>query len=385
MKVLLANHTGLVSGAERVLLALLAALPEEVEPTVACPDGPLADGVRELGVARVRLPETTASLRMHPVHTPLAVAQMLRVSASLRRGAAKTRADIVHANSIRAGLSAGGAAALGGPPVVVHVHDCLPRGRAADLTRRLTVRSASLVLANSRYTAANFAAGAAGARLRVVYNPVDPSRFGATALEPADARAQLGLPPGGPLLGVVAQLTAWKGQETAVAALAALKDRHPGACLVIAGEAKFTSAATRFDNLAYTETLRAQVRRLGLEDSVIFLGEQGDVASLLRALDVLLVPSWEEPFGLVVIESMAVGTPVVATSVGGPAEVIEHGRNGMLAPPRAPEPWAAAIGSLLRDASLSEEVARQGRATAARFDAKTFADAVVGCWREALA
>jgi glycosyltransferase involved in cell wall biosynthesis len=384
VRVLFANHTGLVSGAERVLLTLLPALPDDIEPTVACPDGPLADEVGALGVPRVEVPETTASLRLHAVQTPLATAELLRGSRALQRAGAAADAQLVHANSIRAGLWAVTATGLRAPPAVVHVHDCLPRTRMADLTRRLIGRRAAIVIANSHFTGANFSAGGARAPIRVIHNPVDPQRFGHVELEPAEARDRLGLPADGPLLGVVAQLTAWKGHETAVEALALLRERHPDARLVIAGEAKFASAGTRFDNIAFTRRLHESVRRLGLEQSVIFLGDCGDVPALLRALDVLLVPSWEEPFGLVVIEAMAVGTPVIATSVGGPAEVIEDGRNGMLAPPQRPDLWAAGAGSILSNPRRHEEMARRGLETAARFDAHTFANEVVYAYDEAL-
>ena len=63
----------------------------------------------------------------------------------------------------------------------------------------------------------------------------------------------------------------------------------------------------------------------------------------MRALDVLLLPSWEEPFGRALIEAMALGVPVVATNVGGPPEIVEDGREGYLVAPREPAAWAQAI------------------------------------------
>ena len=82
--------------------------------------------------------------------------------------------------------------------------------------------------------------------------------------------------------------------------------------------------------------LRELVAREGLQDRVSWLGEREDVPELIGALDVLLLPSWEEPFGRALIEAMALGVPVVATSVGGPPEIVEQGRQGYLLAPRAP-------------------------------------------------
>jgi len=82
----------------------------------------------------------------------------------------------------------------------------------------------------------------------------------------------------------------------------------------------------------------------------------------VRALDLVLVPSWEEPFGRVVLEALALRVPVIATDVGGPREIITEGREGLLRPPRSPEAWAQAIRALADDAGARERMGRLGRA-----------------------
>ncbi len=109
------------------------------------------------------------------------------------------------------------------------------------------------------------------------------------------------------------------------------------------------------------EGLHRLVAELGLERHVDFLGEREDVPAVLRALDLLLLPSWEEPFGRAVIEAMAMGTPVAATAVGGPAEIVRHGQDGLLLPPRDPESWAATLRPLAADPRLREKMGRCGR------------------------
>jgi glycosyltransferase involved in cell wall biosynthesis len=103
-------------------------------------------------------------------------------------------------------------------------------------------------------------------------------------------------------------------------------------------------------------------RRLGLDDAVLFLGERLDVAALLAAVDVLLVPSWYEPFGRVAIEAMMMELPVVATSIGGTKEVVRDGVDGIVLPPRQPMLWTEAVIGLLADPQRRAEMGRSGRA-----------------------
>src|SRR6266511_1311662 len=106
MKVLYLNHTSQVSGAEHALLALLARLPDGISPALTCPEGPLADAASELGVPTFSVSGTDASLRFHPVYTPRAVVDMASTALGVRRLAHDFGADLVHANSIRAGMIA---------------------------------------------------------------------------------------------------------------------------------------------------------------------------------------------------------------------------------------------------------------------------------------
>ena len=105
-----------------------------------------------------------------------------------------------------------------------------------------------------------------------------------------------------------------------------------------------------------------------------FLGERDDVPEVLRATDTVLVPSWEEPFGRSVIEAMAMRVPVIATNVGGPAEVIADRKNGMLLTPRAPESWARAISNLIESPALYARIARNGRLRARAFGVDAHAE-----------
>jgi glycosyltransferase involved in cell wall biosynthesis len=361
LNVLFLNHTSEVSGAERSLLDLLAALPASVRATAASPPGQLQTAIADLGIPTSTITGTAGSLRLHPLHTPRALAEMAFAARQLRGIARRQGAQLVHANSIRAGIIAG-LAHLPRAATVVHVRDCLPPGPPATATMRLIAATATTVVANSRYTADCVRASAPRARPRVVYNAVDLERWSPARVDRGAARASLGAPgERGLLLGVVAQLTPWKGQDTAIEALKLLRDDGVDAQLLLIGSIRFRDRATRFDNGAYVRRLRELVSAAQLEDRVCWLGEREDVPALMGALDVLLLPSWEEPFGRASIEAMAMGVPVIATEVGGPPEIIENGREGLLLPPRIPSAWARAIGTLAGDSTLRAKMGRAGR------------------------
>ena len=384
MRVLYVNHTAEMSGGERSLLYLLSVLPPTVTATVACPAGPLTLAVRQLGVPVSNIPPIMGSLRLHPWHTPRSVVAVTQAALAIRRRALDTWADLVHANSIRAGLAAVLAANLGGPPTIVDIRDCLPLTRTAMIARRFLGEHAVAIFANSDYTAANFAGGGCRAAVRVVHNAIDLRRFDPTRIGRDEARERLGLDRSASLVGLVAQITPWKGHEEAIRALALLRRRRPAQLLVV-GEAKFRGGQARYDTYSYRNSLRRTVHELGLDGAVHFLGERRDIPEILRALDLLLVPSWEEPFGNVALEAMAMETPVVASDVGGLVEIVRSGEDGLLLPPKQPERWAAAIEELLVQPQLRASMGRSGRLRVeTEFDGSRYIDQVLANYQEAI-
>jgi glycosyltransferase involved in cell wall biosynthesis len=385
VRVLYINHTGVISGGERSLLGLLGALPRELQALVAAPRGPLPEAVERLGVPTTAITGTAGSLRLHPLHTPQALAELSVAALQVGGAARRHRAQLAHANSIRAGIALS-AARVSGAAKVVHVRDCLPSGLLSTATMRLIASAATTVVANSRYTASSVRALAPDARLEVVYNAVDLERFDPQRIDRAGARVALGDAGGRLLLGVVAQLSPWKGQDTAVEALRLLCEQGVDAHLLLIGSAKFVARATRFDNEAYVARLRALVADAGIEDRVSWLGEREDVPDLMRALDVLLLPSWEEPFGRTLIEAMALGVPVISTNVGGPPEILEDGREGYLLAPRDPVAWAAAIRRIADSESRAAEMGRAGRLNVQRrFTVEHHVAAMLDVYARALA
>jgi glycosyltransferase involved in cell wall biosynthesis len=359
MRVLYLSHTARISGGEHSLLALIGGLPEDVTPILATPPGVLDNTARAAGVTTVRVPGTDGSLKLHPLHTTRTLIDLGRAALAVRKLASERNVDIVHANSVRAGLAAVLSSRLGGPPAVVHVRDCPPEGFVANLTLRIVGNGAALVVANSEHTRARFEKACDSARLKVAYSPVDLSRFNPRGVDRGRERARLGIEPSTFVMTLVAQLTPWKAQDDAVRMAAQLKAVHPDIRLLLVGSAKFLSSATRHDNRLFVRQLGELIASLGVEDEVVLMGERTDVPEILGASDVVLLPSWEEPFGRSVVEAMAMGVPVLATSVGGPAEALDGG--GMLLPPRDPDAWVGPLGELLEEPERRRDMGRRGR------------------------
>jgi glycosyltransferase involved in cell wall biosynthesis len=383
MRVLYVNQTAQVSGAERSLLALLDGLGGEVEPLVASPEGELSAAVKERGIAWRPIHGTGASFRLHPVHTSRGLAEICYSAVQVRRLVAAAKPDLIHANTTRAALLAV-LARHPLPPVVAHIRDWTSGGRFSRAVLDLVGRRADLVVANSAFVAREFDGLRLRRPVRVVHNPVDLARFDPAKVDGAEVRGELELPEGAVTMAVVAQLTPWKGQDDAIRALAALPDAGAHAVLLLAGSAKFAGPGTQFDNIAYEAELHALAARLGVADRVRFLGERDDVPRVLAATDVLLLPSWREAFGRIAIEAMAIGVPVAATEVGGPAEIVRPGVDGLLLPPKDPERWARELTPLLADPEERCRMGAAGRAHARDFDLAAHAGEVLGAYREAL-
>jgi glycosyltransferase involved in cell wall biosynthesis len=289
---------------------------------------------------------------------------MVQSAVDVRRVARQFGADVIHANSVRAGLIAAAARRLGAPPVVVQCHDHLPLTRVGAITRSTLARYADAVVAVTDTTAADFNQGLPEPKAEGVFVSVDHKRFASALPDPAGLRAELSIPEDAPLLAEVAQITPWKGQDTAIRALALVREHHD-AHLLLVGDVAF--ASHRYDNAGFARSLRPLAEELGVGHAVHFLGRRDDAPRLIASIDLLLLPSWDEPFGSVVVEAMAAGTPALVTNRGGVGDYLEDGVNGRLLPPRDPEVWADAVTELLADPDTVGRIVERAQVTALRF------------------
>jgi glycosyltransferase involved in cell wall biosynthesis len=373
-RVLHVNHTAVVGGAERSLLALLDHTDRRRIAGVCCPPGPLAREVlrRELPWFATREPE--ARFDASPAERLAAAGRLARTGPTVDLVSRRVRADVVHANSVRTAL----AVSLSSTRLVAHVRDVLPPGATARTVKRAVVARSDRVVAISRFVAQRFGEDIERrGRWAVVDNPIDLRRFPITT--PADrpaARRTRGLAPDRPLALVIGQVTPWKRQLLAIEAVAAARRLGVDAQLAVVGSVKFTEGRTGETNREYEQRLHERVAELGLAEVVTFLGESDDVGGMLAAADVVLVPSEDEPFGRVAAEAIASRVPVLASAVGGPADIIERFGGGIVASRDESDSWAVELVRLLEDRGVDGVLGDAAEAVRRTFDASVHARAM---------
>jgi glycosyltransferase involved in cell wall biosynthesis len=372
VKILFYNHTGQISGAERVLLIILAGGDRRrFIPAVLCPaDGPLMNRVRELGVRTIAIDTLAARFTLRLDRLVKYAASFVRLIRAARVAVINEAPDIIHANSIRAGLVMSVATIRLDVPVVWHVHDLLPRHALSTAIRLFASSSRrNRIIAVSRAVANRFQGQLTHSfrgRVETIYNAVDMERFYPDPQSRKEIRRALGIETA-KVIGIVGQLTPRKGQLELIEAFAETSREFPETVLLIVGEPLFNRDAD------YAKSLADAAKASGVADRTLFLGQREDTPAIMRALDLLVVNSRTEPFGLTVIEAMASGVPVLATAVDGIKEIVRHGENGWLVKATDHGALVKAMLTLLRDQSLRRQLVREARREAiAQFSTKRF-------------
>src|SRR3954468_10293465 len=335
-----------LGGAENMLFTFLRHVDRtRVEATVVFfAPGPFEREVAALGFAtRVIVPGRFREVRRE-------TRAIVRLARELRA----LRPDLVVAWLTRDQVYVGLAAPLAGlARRVVWWQHLLP---SDALDRVATLLPAGAIGTSSR------GAAAAQARLRprrptfTVAPGIDPPRA-ATADEAAAVRDELGIPAGRVVAGNVARLQPWKGQPLLLEATALMRSRGLDVhALFVGGDAHHLAPG-------YAEGLRRQAAELGIADAVTFAGQVPDPAPYLGAIDMLVNLAALEPFGIAMVEAMALGLPVVAVDAVGPREIVEPESTGLLSAASGTA-LAEAIGRVAADRELR---ARMGEAGRARF------------------
>lgn len=298
--------------------------------------------------------------------------------------------DVIHAHYWLSGLAALPVSLSLGIPIVQTFHTLAEEKnrRLADgerpeperrvLTERYLAGEVDAIAAVSRAEIDVLCdgVGASAGRVWLVPPAVDTVLFQPGPLgSRADVRARLGVRADEGLVVCVGRVQPLKGQDLAVRML----EHLPGAVLVIAGDA--TPGDER-----YLESLHDIAREVGVEGRVRHIGSVGrpELARLLDAADVVVVPSRSESFGLVPLEAAACGTPVVAARVGGLLESVVDGETGVLVDGRDPREWAEAVGAILDDVDLQVELGLAGRRVVSRRDWHDVARDLEAVYRSAM-
>jgi glycosyltransferase involved in cell wall biosynthesis len=188
-------------------------------------------------------------------------------------------------------------------------------------------------------------------RLIKIPNAITVAKFDPT-LSGEKARVALDLPEGEPVITLAGRLNPYKGPEEFIRAAAMILEERPHVNFIIAGGE---------DIPGYRKQLQKLIDQLGVSQRVKMIGHHPNIAEVLSCTTISTMPSYEEPFGLVALEAMAMRKPVVATRAGGVPEYFLDGEIGILIPPRDPSALAQAVQKLLDNPQLAAEMGRKGR------------------------
>lgn len=285
------------------------------------------------------------------------------------------RPEVVHAHDWLVGHAAITLADAWGVPLVATIHATEAGRHAGWLTTALNrqVHSTEWWLVNRADAVVTCSAAMRDEvaalfdldpeSITVIPNGITPQRWRVTRNQVEDTRARW-VPDGEPLLLYVGRLEYEKGVQDLISALPRIRRRHPGTRLVVAG-----SGGQR-------DRLEEHARARRVQRSVTFAGQLSDeeLAALLAAADAVVLPSRYEPFGLVALEAVAAGAPLVASRAGGLGEVVVDGETGVSFAPGDIDGLAEAVGRVLDDPAAAARRARAARARlTAAFDWSTIA------------
>jgi glycosyltransferase involved in cell wall biosynthesis len=350
-------------GVGRQMLALIAdQLERGFDVAVACPsrgelpERAVAAGVRHWPWTAARFPGPGVALE----------------TAALRRIVNRSGADLFHLHSSKAGL-AGRLVLRGRRPTIFQPHAWSFEavngvvGRAALAWERASARWAHLVVCVSEGERQRGVDGGIRANYRVIPNGVDLAAFPAASSDDRQAaRARLGRPTAEQLVVCIGRLARAKGQDVLLDAWPRVRERVPGASLVLVGGGPDA------------DSLR---RRAGA--GVDLVGERDDVIDWLAAADVVVQPSRWEAMSLALLEAMASGRSVVVTDVAGMPEILVDA-NGAIVPVEAPAPLADALAERLLDPDRAQAEGRENRRRGERFDVKSTTEAFADAYRQLL-
>jgi glycosyltransferase involved in cell wall biosynthesis len=339
---ILVVSTAAAGGAERALADLVEGLPDhDFAPTVLLLEpGPLAEWLAAAGCEQVVAAESAEQV-------PALVAQLIE----------RTGARLVLTSKWQAQVAAAASADQLGVPVVMWQRDIAkptPHQLAA------AAQPATCIVCASRYSIGAQRTLTPEARIVQIPPGIRVAALAARATRtPAERGSRTWARP--PLVGIVGRLQRFKGQHVFIWAAAAVARRREDVQFVVVGGDVLGNESW------YTRWLERMRTYQRLTGRLEFVGHQADVAPWFDALDVMVHATDGEPFGLVIVEAMAMGTPVVATDVGGPSEIVEHGESGLLVPPGDPQATAEAILRILEDPELRMRLSEGGRRRAPAF------------------
>jgi glycosyltransferase involved in cell wall biosynthesis len=296
-----------------------------------------------------------------PIRRTIAPWSDLWATVELYRHLRRRRFDVVHTQTAKAGIVGRIAAFLARVPVIVYTAHAFPfheylgpwRIELYALVERLASRLCNMIVVDSESVKARGLAYrvAAPDYIRVIPMGIDTERFdpGKYRTEREAIRADLGLKPGATVIGAVARFVPDKGLDVLLQAVALLVKRFPNLQCLLVGDGPLR------------EDLRKLSRTHALEGRVVFAGYRTDIPRTLAALDLYMLPTRREGFGVAFAEAMSMEVPVIASRIAPLDEIIADGRTGALAAVGDPEAFVRAAEPLLTDPDLRRRMGQAGR------------------------
>lgn len=358
-----------IGGVEVATIRLIEATRHEFRHVAFClPESPdLRAACQQAGA------EVTTYLPPEP--TVRQLARFYRESRLVADELKRQRVDLIHCSDIKAAYHNSLAALLAGKPLISHV-----RSQCSTLDRRerLTFLPVKHFVFVSEDARRGFALKLQPKRTHILYDGVSFSEEHTAA--PSPIREQLGVPQGAPLIGMVARLNPVKDYDTLAAAAALVLAKRPDARFVVIGDNAIVDL-----NRKHYAYVHQRLVELGIERSFIFTGHRSDVAEIVAALDLFVLCSHREGLPLSILEAMAMGKPVIATSVGGIPEVITHGVTGLLHAHKNSDELAGHILSCIEDPERARRLGQAGRQHCHHaHSAEVFARNAVALYKELL-
>ena len=288
------------------------------------------------------------------------------------------RIDLVHQNnSIKRHHDWMLAAMLAGVPCIAHERGVNRHYSWVD--RRLAKRLALLIPVSRAIMTLLMAGRVWPGNVRVLYDGLDPTRL-KPARSPEALRQEYGVQPAQPVVGIIGNIRAWKGQEIVVRALIEVLKVHPDAVCFFVG-------ASTADDKPYQDELNGIIAQAGMSANVRFTGYQPDPASFVNMMSVVVHASVEpEPFGMVVLEAMAQRRPVVGSRAGGVVEMVIDGKTGYTFPPGDAKDLAERLIELLNDPALATRMGEAGyQRLLNSFSIQQYMDGIHAVYRAVLA
>jgi glycosyltransferase involved in cell wall biosynthesis len=383
MNIVYLNPIGEIGGAEAALLHLLSVLratqPRWNLSLVTGSEGPLLSRAETLGVAAKVVPLPASIRRLGDaglgathgpsVGRPAFLANLVSggIDAAtyltrLRRAIREAKPDLVHSNGFKMHLLST-YASQSNVPIVWHVHDYVSSRPVTGPLLRLHASRCSTAVANSVSVAEDLQSiGMPKGNIKSIYNGIDTDVF-ATHGPTIDLDSLAGLPPaasGVLRVGLLGTFARWKGHEIFLLALSMLNPEIPVRGYIVGGPIYQTNGSQRT-----IKELKSMARDLGLSNRVGFTGFIENPAEAIRSLDVVVHASTQpEPFGLVIVEAMACGKPVIVSNCGGASELVQDRVNALTHEPGDAEAMAALIRELVEDPLLRIRLSEAARSTA---------------------